>query len=196
MRSSLSIAVCLTLVAALGGCDPALRRPAQWTPRAAAELTAEQVKQIQRGEQARDALHHRLQKALAQAMSADDPAPAIRVCHEMAPKIAAEVSREFGVRIGRTSHKLRNPDNAPPIWAMPYIDQRVDHPVHLAGPRGEVASLYPIKLKARCLLCHGAPEQIPPKVRQALAASYPSDRATGFKTGDLRGWFWIEVPAR
>jgi len=27
-----------------------------------------------------------------------------------------------------------------------------------------------------------------------LAAKYPMDQATGFKEGDLRGWFWIEVP--
>ena len=32
-------------------------------------------------------------------------------------------------------------------------------------------------------------------VKEALAASYPADRATGFREGDLRGWFWIEVPA-
>jgi hypothetical protein len=28
----------------------------------------------------------------------------------------------------------------------------------------------------------------------ALAARYPDDRATGFAPGDLRGWFWVEVP--
>ncbi len=191
---------CRRTPAGVASTQPAASRPATgpttpWTPRAADELSAAQAKQVERGAQARDALLKRLQEALAGAISGDDPAPAIGVCHEMAPRIATEVSREFGVRIGRTSYKLRNPNNAPPTWAIPYVDRRVDHPVHLVGPRGTVASLYPIKLKARCLLCHGAAEQIPPKIRQALAADYPSDRATGFKRGDLRGWFWVEVPA-
>jgi hypothetical protein len=31
-------------------------------------------------------------------------------------------------------------------------------------------------------------------VTAAHAAKYPKDQATGFKEGDLRGWFWVEVP--
>jgi hypothetical protein len=31
-------------------------------------------------------------------------------------------------------------------------------------------------------------------VREELAERYPADRATGFKVGDIRGWFWVEVP--
>ena len=33
------------------------------------------------------------------------------------------------------------------------------------------------------------------EVREALATHYPADQATGFQTGDLRGWFWVTVPA-
>jgi len=47
-----------------------------------------------------------------------------------------------------------------------------------------------------CVVCHGDPAQIPDAVLAALAARYPDDRATGFAEGDLRGWFWVEVPAR
>jgi hypothetical protein len=28
-----------------------------------------------------------------------------------------------------------------------------------------------------------------------LAKTYPGDRATGFAAGELRGWFWLEIPA-
>jgi hypothetical protein len=31
-------------------------------------------------------------------------------------------------------------------------------------------------------------------VRQALLQRYPEDRAIGYAEGDLRGWFWVEVP--
>ena len=45
----------------------------------------------------------------------------------------------------------------------------------------------------RCLACHGS--EVSPEVREAIAARYPGDRATGFAVGDLRGALWVEVPA-
>ena len=45
-----------------------------------------------------------------------------------------------------------------------------------------------------CLACHGPAEALDEEVRVALAELYPEDRATGFRSGDLRGWFWVEVP--
>nr|MCU0872718.1 DUF3365 domain-containing protein [Pirellulaceae bacterium] len=50
-------------------------------------------------------------------------------------------------------------------------------------------------LKPECMLCHGPKDQILTEVREALATHYPADQATGFQTGDLRGWFWVTVPA-
>jgi hypothetical protein len=43
------------------------------------------------------------------------------------------------------------------------------------------------------VICHGLEDQITPDVKSQLAELYPEDRATGFKEGDLRGWFWIEM---
>ncbi len=36
--------------------------------------------------------------------------------------------------------------------------------------------------------------KLDPAVKEVLASGYPRDEATGFAEGDLRGWFWIEVP--
>jgi hypothetical protein len=36
---------------------------------------------------------------------------------------------------------------------------------------------------------------IPAPVAEALARYYPQDAATGFDAGELRGWFWVVVPA-
>lgn len=33
-----------------------------------------------------------------------------------------------------------------------------------------------------------------PIVRAALMDRYPVDRAIGFTEGEIRGWFWVEVP--
>jgi hypothetical protein len=34
------------------------------------------------------------------------------------------------------------------------------------------------------------------RVRAELDELYPHDRAVGYRTGDLRGWFWVEVPKK
>jgi mono/diheme cytochrome c family protein len=53
----------------------------------------------------------------------------------------------------------------------------------------------PITISAQCLACHGARDRLAPGVADALAKLYPKDNATGYDDGDLRGWFWVEVPA-
>ena len=118
----------------------------------------------------------------------------ILVCREKAPQIASHVSSEFGIEIGRTSHRLRNPDNLPPDWARPYVADRVAEPVFLAGPDGELGALLPIRLKSECQMCHGPVESIDEEVLAAINEIYPDDRAVGFTEGDLRGWFWAVAP--
>jgi mono/diheme cytochrome c family protein len=58
---------------------------------------------------------------------------------------------------------------------------------------GRVGVLRPIPVGPACVACHGAPEAFPGELRDALAAAYPGDRATGFREGDLRGFFWAEA---
>jgi hypothetical protein len=45
----------------------------------------------------------------------------------------------------------------------------------------------PMSIQPLCLTCHGPVENIPEKLRSALAAYYPDDRATGYNNGDFRG---------
>ncbi len=144
--------------------------------------------------QAKDALAERLTARLTQAMSNSGPAAAIEVCSQEAPKLAAEVGQEFGVKIGRTSFKLRNPNNQPPAWAVNLIEQKMDTPHFQQLDDGATAAFLPIKLQPQCLACHGDPATLPAEISDALHTLYPDDTATGFAAGDLRGWFWIEVP--
>ncbi len=145
--------------------------------------------------QAKDELAQRLTARLVEAMSSSGPAAAIQVCSQEASKIASEVGEELGVKIGRTSFKLRNPGNQPPAWAQDFVDQKVDTPQFQQLDNGSTAALLPIKLQPQCLACHGDATAMPDAIREALAARYPEDQATGFAEGDLRGWFWIEVPS-
>jgi len=166
-----------------------------WTSRKSTDLDASQQAQQQRGMAARDALFGRLVDRLTRTISSTGPTAAIAVCRDAAPEMAREVGAEHFVAIGRTSFKLRNPANKVPPWARDWVDQRVDQPQFASATDGTLAMLLPIKLKQECLMCHGAVDQMDTQVVAALERLYPDDAATGFAEGDLRGWFWIEVPA-
>ncbi|MEK6701956.1 MAG: DUF3365 domain-containing protein [Planctomycetota bacterium] len=176
-----------------------------WTSVEPDSMSQAQKAQRHRAIEAKDAMFTRLFAALGDAMSksgADGGAAyAIGVCKDQAPKIAQGVAGEKGVMIGRTSARLRNPANAAPAW-MPSLltdepaaqGPRAPAPRFVANSDGSLGVALPITLAANCLACHGAPETIDPAVKASLAAKYPMDQATGFKEGDLRGWFWVEVP--
>ena len=137
-----------------------------------------------------------LQGALRAGLS-QGPDEAIGVCKTRAPEIAESLSTD-GVRMGRTSHKLRNPSNTAPEWVGPILEAYLSdpasrHPREIALPEGRFGYAEPIMIKTVCLACHG--ENVAPEVASRIAEHYPNDRATGFKNGDFRGLFWVEYPA-
>lgn len=192
----LPIVVWLVLVATACGGDAAPAASADWQPLAdLATLNASQQQQSALAKRAMTALAGSLMSELTQAIADHGAAGALGVCAERAPTIATAVGKEHGVRIGRTSQRLRNPSNTAPAWAAPHLAGNGDAgPQLLAGPHGELGMLSPIRLQPLCTACHGTAEQLAPGVADALRARYPHDQATGFAPGDLRGWFWIEVP--
>lgn len=136
----------------------------------------------------------RLQAALKEGL-ANGPEAAIDACRAQAPAIAAELSTS-GAEVGRTSHRLRNPANAPRAWVAPLLAKALADPeaakpesVELAG--GAIGYVEPIRMQPLCLACHG--EALAPAVAGRLRELYPRDRATGFRVGDLRGLYWVEL---
>ena len=144
---------------------------------------------------AKDALFNELSTRLLAAMSSSGPAKAIEVCSQLAPKLAREVGEQHHVSIGRTAVRLRNASNLPPEWAEPLMKELPKKPVFKELEDGRTGALFPILLKVQCLTCHGPDDKIAAEIRTELARLYPNDKATGFQEGDLRGWFWVEVPA-
>ena len=134
-----------------------------------------------------------LKQALIAGMQ-KNPVNAITVCSDEAPMIAASLATD-DVRMGRTSHRLRNPANEGPDWAneilSDYLEQdagRAPAVVDLPGDRQGYVE--PIMTQALCLACHG--DALAPDVAAKVAATYPDDQATGFELGELRGIFWVE----
>jgi len=199
-----TLALVLVLVATSGGCASRPREAAEakeattpgWRTVSVPEMSEGELVARERAIAARNALLGRLMATLKAELANRGPEGAIEVCRVEAPRLAAEVSEANGVRIGRTSFLLRNPENAPPDWARDFVAERAASESYRVAPDGVLAALLPIRLQEPCLACHGPVEQIHPRVRAALAASYPEDQAVGFHDGDLRGWFWIEVPPR
>ena len=122
---------------------------------------------------------------------------AVKVCQLQAPAIAAAFERD-GVRVGRASHKLRNPANVAPDWVQPILngyltaaDERTPRAVSLPDKR--IGYVEPIVLQPLCTACHG--DNLAADVAQRINELYPEDEAVGFQPGDLRGVFWVEYPA-
>lgn len=134
--------------------------------------------------------------ALTGALEAGGPIDAIDVCRDEAPRIAGELSVD-GVRMGRTSHRLRNPANAPEAWVEPLLAAYVADP-SLEEPRAvrlderTFGYVEPIQAASFCMSCHGP--SVEPELLAEIRSLYPEDQATGFRVGDLRGVFWVEMP--
>lgn len=197
LRALACVPTYVAVLVVASGCGREPARPATggvWRPVQGAALTPAQAQQRDRALQARGAMFGELMGALQAEMAAGGPAAAIDACQVKAPAIAASTSERSGLRIGRTSWKLRNPRNTAPAWAEPLMQDRAAEPRFSAADDGRLGVLLPITLVGLCVTCHGESESIPTPVKERLAALYPQDQATGFKDGDLRGWFWLEVP--
>jgi hypothetical protein len=135
-------------------------------------------------------------KAALQKGLRDGPVNAISACNDRAPAISKALSLD-GVQIGRTSHRLRNPDNVAPAWVngvlRTYLEtDAVWKPKTLKLDGGREGYVEPIVTQPLCLACHG--ETLAPDVASAIQRLYPTDQATGFKAGELRGVFWVDYP--
>lgn len=145
-----------------------------------------------------------LQSELKAAMQAGGPVEAITVCNIRAPEITAAISEgSDGWEIARSSHKLRNPANAPDAYTEAAIQEFLAR--QAAGEsaadlvKTEIVSedgqkvfrmVKAIPTGDVCLNCHGG-DQVTPAVEEALAEYYPEDQARGFKPGEMRGVFTL-----
>ncbi len=141
-----------------------------------------------------------LQTALKAGLEKGGPVEAVTVCKDLAPQIAARLSRESGAKVSRTSTRFRNPANAPEPWQAAWLERfqsdittGVALPEQIERHAGGTRYMKAIRMQPVCLACHG--EKLSGDVSAALAEYYPHDRARGYSVGDLRGAFSISWPA-
>lgn len=184
-----------------GGSGPAPSSSGSATSSSAAS-TKEQAA-LANAKSAAGKLGTQLRTRLVDAMNNGGAGNAVEVCASEAQGIAAQVAKDTGASVGRSSLKLRNPKDAPPGWVQTWLvaqaDKKADATQGIEGvfdsPTGPVARfLKPIPIEGTCLSCHGDPATMADPVKAAIAAKYPDDKATGYQNGDLRGALWAEVP--
>jgi len=141
-------------------------------------------------------------------MQAGGPTAAMKVCRDMAPNIANDLSLEKGWKVTRVGTRVRNPMlGMPDAW-----EQRVLQDFEARAAKGEkfdamtyfevveepagksLRYMKAIGVAPQCLVCHGSGEQIAEPVRARLKTLYPHDRAVDYKPGDLRGAVSIKQP--
>ncbi|WP_297807964.1 DUF3365 domain-containing protein [uncultured Methylophaga sp.] len=143
-----------------------------------------------------------LKNALMEAMKDGGPIESIAVCNLVAPTIAAEMSKKYGMEIGRTSLRVRNPANEADVWETSVLQQFQNRlnggeaiqkltfsekvETELGSNRRMMKAIPTDKL---CLSCHGS--KIAEPVQAMIDQYYPEDMATGFKLGDIRGAFTV-----
>jgi hypothetical protein len=166
-----------------------------------ADAPAELRPAISRADVIIAAMHDALMWELNSGLEQGGPALAIKSCHIDAARVAQRVGREQGLAAGRTSDRLRNPTNAPKAWAAPLVKanagRRVRDVEGFAVDLGDtVGVMRPVAQRPICGSCHGRPDKFSTAIRAEIVDRYPADRATGFEDGDIRGWYWVEVPKR
>lgn len=136
---------------------------------------------------------------LMEAINTDGHAAAIHVCAMEAGDLLDGVAEVHGASIRRVTDRPRNPANQADardlevmemIRAMladgespePVVDENVVRlPIRVAMPL--------------CLTCHGDPQSdIASETLVAIRERYPNDMATGYREGDLRGLWRVEIP--
>lgn len=144
---------------------------------------------------------------LMREIAAHGTARALGACATSALEVAARLEPE-GWRVRRVSKLWRNPADAPDAYEAKVLDRfegmrkrgtltaQTEHAevVVMAG-RPTLRYLRPVTIPGEfCLQCHGSLTAMAKDVRVALRATYPKDRAYGYRVGDLRGAISIAVP--
>lgn len=144
-------------------------------------------------------LKQSLVQNLTQKMAKDGAVAAVEFCHAEVKHIAKSAAGADLAKyeFGRTSHRIRNPQNQPQAWMRPYLEafqgstaKAPSKPAIHTFFDGKKAYLEALYVGPQCLTCHG--EAVGGALREKISNLYPADQATGFKLGEFRGLVWVK----
>lgn len=157
---------------------------------------------ISKGAAVSAALLQKLGGEVKTNMQANGPVKTVEFCSLHALEMTDQIARETGTQIKRQSLKNRNPVNAASgeerellkKWEkMVQSGQSLPNHELKKSPDGKMVYYKPLLINNEaCLKCHGDIAEGSP-MAQAIHATYPEDKATGYKMGDLRGMIKVET---
>jgi len=124
---------------------------------------------------------------------------AIGICSMEAADLLDGVAEARGASIRRVTDRPRNPANQADARDLEVMEMMRKMLGEGSAPEpvvdGRVVRL-PIRIALPlCLTCHGDPSgDITAETLAAIRERYPSDAATGYREGDLRGLWRVEIP--
>ena len=142
---------------------------------------------------------------LQSALASGGVSNALPFCSLAASPLTASVSERHGVKVRRVTHKPRNPAARASATETAVLDgfraaltPGGPPPAPLATNlvAGQATFFAPIVISnPLCLQCHGEPgKDLSEENLVLIRQHYPQDEATGFKLGDLRGAWRIDLP--
>lgn len=142
-----------------------------------------------------------MSERLMAAMQTEGVSGAVEYCNLAASPLVDSLTRVHQVAIKRTSHRLRNPANAPSIAEKAVLDEYLNLIAPgIPEPRvvvsdAEINYYAPIFLMDKCLKCHGnLTSDIAQSDYAVIKELYPDDQAIDFQPGELRGIWSLTFP--
>lgn len=140
---------------------------------------------------------------LGRAMGEGGVPNALEYCNENAIPLTDSLSELHGVILSRTALRTRNDQNKPSdqekgilkgYEKMAESDGMGKFTPEIRRDGVEKVSFYrPIYALGKCMACHGTPGvELAQEHLEQIRTLYPSDQATNFKPGDLRGMWVVE----
>jgi len=141
-----------------------------------------------------------LRTVLTRELTERGAVSALGVCSDTAQVLTEAIEARHHLSIRRVSQRWRNALNEPDGFERDVLDTFARAQTRHALPdtaeqyrivREDSARIFrymrPIITQDPCLACHGDLSALPASLQNELLERYPDDRATGFRTGDLRG---------
>lgn len=164
----------------------------------ASPLSEEEI--VQKGSDASALLLQKLGSELKGQMQTNGAMGALRFCSQHALVLTEQVAKESKTSIKRISINHRNPvnkTNKDETALLNEWDKLVKNaqplPAQTLVKVSDSTTMYykPIVINNEaCLKCHGNVEG---ELAKAIHTTYPEDKATGYKMGDLRGMIAVTI---
>jgi len=202
-RAAAGLLALAAVAVVLTACTPSSAPPP--TPPPPPLTPDQQAAAIARGKAIATETFGVLSTNLQTALAAGGVSNALPFCSLAASPLTASVSERHGVKVRRVTHKPRNPAARASATETAVLDgfraaltPGGPPPAPLATNliAGQATFFAPIVISnPLCLQCHGEPgKDLSEENLVLIRQHYPQDEATGFKLGDLRGAWRIDLP--